>query len=632
MSESRSFIEELRRRNVFRAGAAYVVLAWLVVQVADILLDAFAAPPWILQAIIIALAIGLPVALVGAWVYELTTEGLKRTEEVDLADSITFRTGRKLNLAFIGILAIAVAIFAIDKFVWQPGNVQRSYSLAVLPFEIVSDDVAPFFAQLSGDLLLLLQRSSQLHLASQDAVLALPDVKDMVANSARLGVRYFVMGNIKSVENGVGLSIALFDGDSGEQVWHRDFGDAHTQTTLYSVARELVNAIDGDPFSLPETTSDPRAYELYLQARRSSSGNDDYAAAEGLYRRALELDPRFSPALAGLCEVLSRRYSSRSSRADYEDAERYCHRAWTIDPHSGEVQRALGYLYQESGLLDRAREAYMAALAVNAGDILTQVNLAATFHEDDPQRAEAMLRHTIKQHPGSPFAYNSLQYLYFKQGRYDEAVVVAQEAVNLAPDDRKLFGNLCANLVLAGRFAEARPMLEQAVERNKLLFGTDHNNLATVYFFEGDFAGAARLYRQAVEVAPEDSLYYRNLGDALYHLEGSLAARPVFEQAIDLANGQLAINPENYDAPGVLLVSYASIGNVEEHGVRQAAYLANRHGDPQAFYDLAVASSRLGDMDAARDFARMSLDAGYPAPLLNADPDIQASGARFPTH
>ena len=146
-----SLFNELKRRNVFRAGAAYVVLAWVVVQVADVLLDAFSTPPWVIQAIIIALAVGFPVTLVGAWVYELTRDGLKRTEEVELTDSITFQTRRKLDFVIVGVLIFAVAWFAVDKFVWQSGEGGDGNSLAVMPFEIVSDDVAPFFAQLSGD-------------------------------------------------------------------------------------------------------------------------------------------------------------------------------------------------------------------------------------------------------------------------------------------------------------------------------------------------------------------------------------------------------------------------------------------------------------------------------------------------
>lgn len=630
--QSGSFLSELKRRNVFRAGATYVVLAWVVVQVADVLLDAFSSPAWVMQGTIIALAVGFPVTLVGAWVYELTRDGIKRTEEVEPEESITFQTRRKLDFAIVGFLVFAVAWFAVDKFVWQKGEGNDNQSLAVMPFEIVSGDVAPFFAQLSGDLARLLKRSPQLRLASDDAVLALPDIADVIGNSTRLGVRYFIAGSIRATTGGVGLNVSMFDGRTGEEVWQRDFENAHSQTTLNNVASELVAAINADPFALPQIASDPKAYELYLQGGRQFTTSDSGAAAEALYRSAIELDPRFASALAGLCEVLVGRYRSLSSQSDFEEAEKYCHRAWTFDPHSAEVQRALGNLYQESGLIERAREAFAASLAINPGDLLAQVAMASTYHDDDQVRAEAQLRSIIKQHPGSPFAYTSLQNLYFKQGRYPEATEYARVAVRLDPDDRRAISNLTADLVLSGEFAEARPILERAVERNKLVFGADHNNLAAVMFFEGDYAGAAKLYERAVEAAPEDSMYRRGLGDSIYYRDGREAAVPIFEKAIELAQAQLTINPESYDAPGTLLVGYGSIGDAMAHGALQAEIAAERSGDPQTLYDLAVAASRIGDMDASREFAIQAFEGGYPRAFLMSDPDILASGLSLPAH
>ena len=632
MRSIQEFTAELQRRNVVRAGAGYVVLSWLIAQVADLVLEAFSAPSWILQGLIIGLAIGLPVTLVGAWVYELTRDGLKRTEEVELADSITFQTGRKIDFAIIGVLVVALSWFALDKFVWQSGEDSDSNSLAVMPFEIISDDVAPFFAQLSGDLARLVKRSPQLRLASDDAVRALPDIRDFIGNSARLGVRYLITGTIESMGGGVALRVSMFDGTTGEQVWQRKFDKAHSQATLNAVASELVAAIDADPFALPKVASDPKAYELYLQARRQRTTSDAGAAAEDFYRRSIALDARFSPSLAGLCEVLVSRYRSNSAQSDFEEAEKFCHRAWTFDPHTAEVQRALGNLYQESGLIERAREAFAAALAISPGDLLTQVAMASTYHEDDPTRAEAQLRSIIEQHPGSPFAYTNLQNLYFKQGRYQQATKYARIAVDLDPEDRKAISNLTADLILSGEFAEARPILEKAVERNKLVFGTDENNLAAVMFFEGDYAGAVSLYERAVQAAPEDSMYRRGLGDAVYYRDGRDAAIPVFRKAIELAKIQLEINPDNYDAPTTLLVGYASVGDHDSHLEFQGRIAAERWRDPQALYDLAVAASRIGDMDGSREYAVQAFRGGYPRALLVADPDIRASGVSLPPH
>ena len=113
-----SFVSELKRRNVFRAGIAYLVVAWLVLQVADLVLDNVPAPSWVMQFFLLAAAIGFPVALLLAWAFEMTPEGVKREADVDRTQSITQSTGRKLDFTIIGILVVAVALFALDKFVW----------------------------------------------------------------------------------------------------------------------------------------------------------------------------------------------------------------------------------------------------------------------------------------------------------------------------------------------------------------------------------------------------------------------------------------------------------------------------------------------------------------------------------
>ena len=180
MSRITEFLVELRRRNVFRSGVAYIVLAWLVIQVADIMLEVFSAPSWVMRFLVLALGLGFPVTLVLAWIYELTTSGIQRTEDVVPEESITYVTGRKLNYAIIGVLTVTVTLFAIDRFVLQKADAPTAgaslVSVGILPFEIESRQIAPFFGQLSSDVTRLLQRSSQIRTASPDAIDALPSL------------------------------------------------------------------------------------------------------------------------------------------------------------------------------------------------------------------------------------------------------------------------------------------------------------------------------------------------------------------------------------------------------------------------------------------------------------------------
>jgi hypothetical protein len=120
-----SFIAELKRRNVFKVGAAYVVMAWLLAQGVDVFLENFGAPAWVIKTVLLLLVAGFPLALFFAWAYELTPEGLKKEKDVDRSQSITQQTGRKLDFVIIGVLLVALGYFAYDKFVSEvsePGS------------------------------------------------------------------------------------------------------------------------------------------------------------------------------------------------------------------------------------------------------------------------------------------------------------------------------------------------------------------------------------------------------------------------------------------------------------------------------------------------------------------------------
>ncbi len=634
MNRLTRLIAELRRRNVIRAGVAYTVLAWLVVQVADVLLETFGAPGWVMRLLVLALAGGLPVTLVLAWLYELTTGGIVRTEDVVPEESITYVTGRKLDFVIIGILTVAVSLFAFDRFVLQKSASTTSeseaiVSVGVLPFSIESRQIAPFFGQLSVDVARLLQRSSLIRTASEDAIQALPANASLIDAATRLGVRYLVGGVIGKTAGAIELKVSLFDSEEGEVVWEREYQDAHLQQTTNAVASEILLEIHGGPVAPASESSDPEAYAIYLRAKQQAAVDPTSEETEGLYREAIAIDPRFAPALASLCELLSNRFGTRRTTADFEEAERVCHRAWTIDSHSPVVQYALGSLFEETGQMEKARDAFMASLEINPGALNAQVAVAATWHEEDPELAEQLLKRIIEQHPGSPRAYMSLQYLYFKQGRYDEAVEEMLWVARLLPQDEGIKYRLSSNMILAGRFAEAREILVPLVDSEKVGLGSINSNLATIMFFEGDYAGAAELYRDAIVIEPEDPIYHRNLGDATWHLEGPERAGPVFLESIRLARRQLAINPDDSYALSTLMVASASVGDLETYERTRRKVLELHAEDPQSWYDIAVSSSRLGDMQGARESAQKAYEMGYPVALLQADPDIWASGARF---
>ena len=642
-----SLFNELKRRNVIRVAMAYVVASWLIIQVVETILPAYGLGDAAIRLVVTLLGVAFIPTLVFSWVFEFTPDGLKREVDVASEHSITRFTGKKLDRIIMVLLAVGMGYFAFDKFILDPvedaqiaesaheegraagqADPQHDHSIAILPFEFSSLDAAPFFGQLSGDLARLLQRSDQLRLASNDAIEALPT--DMSYNdiAVRLGVRYLVNGFISMEGGTTSLSVSMFDTGANGNIWTIDSVDAYSQQSLDMIARKIMAEFTSTALSLPPMATDPSAYELYLRARQHYS-TEQKPESERLYREAIALDSRFPAALAGLCELLVDRYQVTKSSQDFEGAERHCFRAWTIDSQSLEVQQSLGLLYKVSGQNEKAREAFTAALAINPGSLETQVSLIGTYITDKPALAEEQLKKIIRQHPGSPEAYQSLGYLYFKQGRNEEAVEPFRWASRLRPEDEGTKVGLTSVLMHAGLFDEAKPLLLNLIASSETKYGNVETNLATLLYFQKDYAGAAKLYQDAIERQPEKSMHYRNMGDAIWQLKGKEAAEKFFKNAIIKGNRQLEINPNDFWVISDLIVSYGSIGDTDKFQSLKITLLGMVESDPQPHYDIAVAASRLGDLETARFHAEKAQELGYPLAFLRADPDIAISNASF---
>jgi tetratricopeptide (TPR) repeat protein len=631
MNPVQRFIDELNRRNVFRAGAAYLVLVWLVVQVADILLETFAAPDWVMQLIVLAAAIGLPVALVLSWAYEITTEGVKPTSEVDPELSITKLTGRKLDFVIIGFLAIALVVFAVERFVWHDRTTTPEtevLTMAVLPFTFSNEQIAPFYSRLADDLKGQLRRNSAVRMASADAVAAVPENTNLPLVASRLGVQFLVLGAIELLDNNLAIAISVFDAERNDVILKEDFSDAQLPQSNVIVAHHVLSALGQIPSERQVRPIDPEAYALYLRALQEIESPDwRDSEARKLLEQAIDMDPQFALAYAALCRYLTSEYHQSESLDAFRQAEQHCFRAWTLDNESPDVLIAMGSLYRKSGQTQKARESYRAALELNPNEYYAKVRLIETIRDESPDIAEAQYKLLIAEHPGSPEAYASLQQFLFFRGRYKEAVEYAQTAYKLYPSDGYA-QNLSSDLMLAGEFASARAFCEEQVangNRNPDMLG----NLATAMFFERDYSGAAELYRLAIDEAPDSVNAHRNLSDALWHLKGADHTQSVFLTVIELGKKHLAVNPDDAANLSSVALAYASIGDRVEFRSNYEKALDLDSNDPQVPYTIAVGYSRLGDKESAREFARQALDLGFPVALLNADPDIAATGVRF---
>lgn len=333
---------EMKRRNVVRVGIAYVVVAWLILQFADLVLENINAPDWVMQSIMLVLAIGFPLILLFAWAFEITPEGLKTTKEVDRSESVTHNTGRKLDRMIIAVLVVALGYFIWDGRqpneattpsaetiaitapetsttapvtetgeITETGTIRRS--IAVLPFvNMSSDEEQEWFADgLTEEILNSLARTPDLLVSARTSSFAYKDSEeDVPAIAMALGVDHILEGSVRRSGDRLRVTAQLIRANDGFHLWSqnydRDVADMIDiqENVAFEIARALKTAIDPDElanFVASGTNSIP-AYEAMLkgQAIAAEIGDDGdqylYLEAKQSYDEAVEIDPEYSEA------------------------------------------------------------------------------------------------------------------------------------------------------------------------------------------------------------------------------------------------------------------------------------------------------------------------------------------------
>jgi TolB-like protein len=307
-----TFFAELKRRNVVRVGIAYVIVGWLLAQIAEFAADNFGAPDWVLKIFVVFVILGLPLALFFAWAFELTPEGIKLEKNVDRDESITPQTGRKLDFIIIAVMAIALIYMVADKFIGEPeipevteAAAPADKSIAVLPFVNMSDDKDYFADGLSEELLNLLAKIPDLKVAGRTSSFAFKGKNDdLRAIGDALGVSTVLEGSVR--RSGVRLRITaqLINVEDGFHIWSEtydremaDVFDIQDDVAAAILAALNVYLTDGRAPAAIRPTENIEAYELYLKSvGLATGGEEDTEQAIALLSQAIELDPGFAEA------------------------------------------------------------------------------------------------------------------------------------------------------------------------------------------------------------------------------------------------------------------------------------------------------------------------------------------------
>ena len=385
-----SLFNELKRRNVFKVGAAYILVAWLLLQISDTLVPALLLPEWFHSGVAFILIMGFPIAMIFAWAFELTPEGLKKEKEVERSASIAHQTGRKINYVIIGTLAVAVILLvgrlSTDEDNTSPGSTSvRDKSIAVLPFanQSADEENAEFFAAgVHDELLTLLSKLGDLKVISRTSVERLDTELNIPEIGALLNVATVLEGQVQRAGDRLRINVQLIDATHEDHLWATTYDRELTAENIFDVQSNIAKTI-ADELHLQLSPQDElvldavptrntEALYRYLLGRQelNRASFDAFRKAGDSFREATRLDAEFAEAWAAIAETEARLLVSGIIEAQeyIANAEPVIARALALDDQLPAAHAELGNLHWFSGDLVAAEKSFREALELNPRD------------------------------------------------------------------------------------------------------------------------------------------------------------------------------------------------------------------------------------------------------------------------
>jgi tetratricopeptide (TPR) repeat protein/TolB-like protein/DNA-binding winged helix-turn-helix (wHTH) protein len=641
-----SLIEDLKRRGVLETALAYLIVGWLLIQIADIVFSQLHLPGWAATFVTVFVISGFPIAIILSWFLEYRG-GHTVVDELSPTASRRRRFGRTY-LSVIGALAAASAlVFVYDINVGLPtgapvsieGPAISESSIAVLPFLNLdgSAETQIFANGFVDDVITRLSRVPGLLVSSRGDSFTLAPNSASAQVRQRLRVAMYLEGSVQIAGDRLRVIVQLIDSASGFHVLSRSFDrplegffDIRDEVTNLTVANIRVALPPNTRPSLLQGLDQPTldAYVLYrrgVDASRMPTSMDSINTALGWFDAALEADPDYAAAHAGKCAVFAHGYSEVDDPAFIEKAESSCATALELNPNLDVVHTALGELYSSTGKYDEAAEEFRMALAIDPSSAVSLIGLGVVYsNQNRPGDAEAALRQAIGLHPGDSNAYSRLGYFLYRFGRYEEAVEQYQQVVALNPEDMNGYSNLGTAYMLMGDFAAAAAAFQRAIEIEPT--EVSYSNLGLMYYYLGDFEEAIATLSVAVELGPNDHLARSNLGDALWVAGRTDEAISSFEHASVLAQSALQVNPNDpYTIMDIAWIN-AMLGKHNAARTLMDQSLALAPDEPYAHYYNALVLLRAGSPDAAIAALSKAIETGYSKAMVAAEPHFAELG------
>jgi len=641
-SPDTSFFRELKRRNVFRVGAAYLVVAWVIAQVADLVLDNIQSPDWVMQFILVSLGIGFFPALFLAWAYELTTEGLKREQDVDRSASITHKTGRKLDFIIIGIMTVAIMLLVVERVGMfgslsdiEEASVVLQKSVAVLPFANRSANVTDkyFVDGIHDDVLTQLSKIHNLKVISRTSVERFRNTTLSIQEIGKtLGADAIIEGAVQRSGDRVRITVQLINADSDEHIWAETYDRQISAESIFAIQSEIAIAIarqlkaeltDEEQEELKSIPTESfAAYDLYLQGAELARewDLDSFNQAADLFRRALDIDPEYARAYAGLCDIFLSNYRYTSNTSMVPRAQSYCERALQIDDSLFEVRMSLGNLYLATGEYEQAEAQFLIAIEAEPESDRAYSHLGDSYlGREQESKAEEAYLHALQLAPENPDNHESLASFHAVFGRFPQSIAAYEEAVRLNPDNPGFYTSLGAAKYLNGDFAGT-----EAAWRKSLALDHDQpillGNMGTAFFFEQRFDDALEMYLRVSEIRPEDQGAWGAIGDAYRFIGGKEAeSTAAYKTAIDLAERIYQVNPNDVDIVIALARFYATTKQPDKAEKFLDIALTVGSEEMYMWYDRSLTYLALDRIDEAIAAVQQLVAKGYSTDVLATD-------------
>jgi TolB-like protein/Tfp pilus assembly protein PilF len=554
VSEKPSLFVELKRRNVYKVAVAYAVVGWLLVQVATQVFPFFEIPNWAVRLVVLAIVIGFPVALVIAWAFELTPQGLKRTEDVDFA-----KQSKRKSHAWIYVVIVAAGFSAALFFIgrYTAGNARRasandlpSKSIAVLPFESLSEDKSnAYFAEgIQDEILARLSKIADLKVISRTSTQKYKSAPSNLREIAQqLGVANILEGSVQKAGDQVRITVQLINALRDDHVW----ADTYDRKMIdifgveSDVAQKIATALEAKLTGKEKAaishrgTDNPQAYDAYLRAiaLRSSQSKEDEARAIEFCRQAVAVDPNFAQAWAELAVAESSHYffpehtEAQKERAriaadtalrlapdlpdaqgamgmyayyclqDYDQALARLEQARATAPHDGKIIAAMALVKRRQGKLDESITLQKEAAELDPLNIEIWVNLARSYRgQRNLKQAAAMIERALALGPNDSGLLGTKAEILVAGGDFDKAQQLLRNVpLRLSEPGEALVVQL---LIHRKQYDEAIRRITAQLETEKpppLFVAVVHNALAFLQSLKGDRLRAQDLWRQAKE-------------------------------------------------------------------------------------------------------------------------------------